>query len=210
MKKFFAGLIVGMVLATSLTVYASTRLTAEVVNFKYVVNGKSVTPNGISLVANGRSYLPVRALGEVMGYNVGYNDQTNTIFLDSKKEVKSLEMRDTERWEYFYNGIQRDMGGFAYPAFKGDELFIRITGVVILLGINQTEVVWNDATLTLSFPFDGKHVKVDPSGIYLDNHRQSTNGLVNHGFRWVPVKELVEALGGTYQQGDKVVSITIE
>lgn len=81
MKKFISGLIVGMLIMG--TVFAGG-ITASFVDFNFKINGEAVKMENSPLTYGGKSYLPVRELAGLLGYEVNYDDRTNTIELDSK------------------------------------------------------------------------------------------------------------------------------
>jgi flagellar hook assembly protein FlgD len=97
-KQFLAGLIVGAMLFSTVTVFAGTQA-IEVFfnNIKISIDGKSVelkdaTRNPVEpFIYNGTTYLPVRAIAEALGMEVKYNETTNTVELAKAKEVQELE-----------------------------------------------------------------------------------------------------------------------
>ena len=54
------------------------------------VNGNSVEP----FIYNGTTYLPVRAVGEAVGKEVGWDGETRSVFLTTKEEAKDPEVKD--------------------------------------------------------------------------------------------------------------------
>ena len=82
MKKFVAGLIVGIVMATAVGGYAMTQVTGEYVNFNFLINGEPKAPDKTPISVNGSSYLPLRSLATLLGYDVDYIETSNTIVLN--------------------------------------------------------------------------------------------------------------------------------
>lgn len=74
MKKFIAGVLVGVLLVS--TAFAASYV-AESATFKVFVNGKEFTSNPSALVVEGRTYLPLRAIGEALGVPVNWNAELN-------------------------------------------------------------------------------------------------------------------------------------
>ncbi|MDP2857422.1 MAG: hypothetical protein Q8P50_05520 [Bacillota bacterium] len=73
MKKFVAGLVVGIILASVVPVLAeSTAIIGRAVQgtFPLIINGMRASKDVI--VIDGTSYLPVRASGELFGYDVDF------------------------------------------------------------------------------------------------------------------------------------------
>lgn len=88
-KTFVIGLIVGLLLTTG--VFASSeQIQAVFVDFKLSINGENFGLKSTPIVYNGTSYLPVRDIGEVLGYKVDYDSKTKTIILnDSYQSLKT-------------------------------------------------------------------------------------------------------------------------
>ena len=82
-------LLVALVLCLSLFVGtgAAAGLNAVISNFKLFVNGERV--DQAVVVIDGRSYLPVRAIGEALGAQVDFNAETGRI--DVNTEAGSLK-----------------------------------------------------------------------------------------------------------------------
>jgi hypothetical protein len=89
MKKYFLGAIVGVLLTLSATTYADdiTSLIGKTVQgvFPVKVNGDALAKTAI--VIDGTSYLPVRAIGDAVGYDVSFNADLGIEL--KKKEVTS-------------------------------------------------------------------------------------------------------------------------
>lgn len=85
-------LVLCILIVTTSTVFATVgSRTAELFynNIKIMLNGKEVVPtdaNGNSVepfVIEGTTYLPVRAVANALGMNVGWNDETKTVTLEN-------------------------------------------------------------------------------------------------------------------------------
>ena len=71
MKKFIAGVVVGTLLSGTIA-FAAT-YTAYTAGYKVLVNGKEFTSDPPPLVVEGRTYLPLRAMGDALGVPVEWN-----------------------------------------------------------------------------------------------------------------------------------------
>lgn len=71
MKKFIAGVVIGA-LFTGTIAFAVSYL-AEPATFKVMVNGEEFNSNPPALVVEGRTYLPLRAIGDALGVPVEWN-----------------------------------------------------------------------------------------------------------------------------------------
>ena len=83
MKKFISGLIVGLIICSSLIVFADTIIGKQVQGlFPLIINGQRCDKDAI--VIDGTSYLPVRKAGEMFGYEVDFKD--NEVILSNQPE----------------------------------------------------------------------------------------------------------------------------
>ncbi|WP_027621566.1 cohesin domain-containing protein [Acetivibrio clariflavus] len=75
MKKFISGLIIGGILATSVSTFAEevTSWKAELPTFKVFVRGEEFISENPPVVVEGRTYLPLRAMGDALGVPVEWN-----------------------------------------------------------------------------------------------------------------------------------------
>ena len=73
MKKFIAGLLAGIILSTAIGVAALYE--ANPATFKVMVNGKEFNSDPPALVVEGRTYLPLRAIGEALGVPINWNEE---------------------------------------------------------------------------------------------------------------------------------------
>jgi len=78
-SNLFIGILIGCIISTSFTVYASDSFQTIQVAFNKVnlsVNGQKVVADNI--LYNGTTYVPIRAVANAFGKNVGWNADTNT------------------------------------------------------------------------------------------------------------------------------------
>lgn len=82
-KYLICGLIIGLLLTTG--VFASNeQIQARFAEFKLSINGEQQTLNTKPLIHNGTSYLPVREVADLLGYDVDFDKNSNTIILDNQ------------------------------------------------------------------------------------------------------------------------------
>lgn len=74
-QSFIVGLLSGIILCA--TVGAATIYQAEPATFKVMVNGKEFNSDPPALVVEGRTYLPLRAMGEALGIPINWNQELN-------------------------------------------------------------------------------------------------------------------------------------
>lgn len=75
MKKFISGFIVGALIFSMLGVFAAVSYVANPVDFKVMVNGKEFVSDPPALEVDGRTYLPLRAMGEALNVPVNWNEE---------------------------------------------------------------------------------------------------------------------------------------
>ena len=74
MKKFVCGLLVGILLSVSIVSFAATeQFTALKATFPIFVNGSAWQTDKPVVVIDGSAYLPLKALGDVLGVNVAWD-----------------------------------------------------------------------------------------------------------------------------------------
>ena len=76
MKKFIAGFLSGAILFGTVGAFAVTYI-AQPAGFKVLVNGKEFQSDPPALEVEGRTYLPLRAMGEALGVPVNWNEELN-------------------------------------------------------------------------------------------------------------------------------------
>jgi hypothetical protein len=85
MKKLILALTIGMMIGSVTTAVAATQgeVTAVFANFILKINGEEKQMGDTPLVYNGTSYLPVRVMASLVGYDVTYTTESRTINLNS-------------------------------------------------------------------------------------------------------------------------------
>ena len=92
MKKFIAGLVIGLLLATAgISFAAGEIIQATFAKFNFVVNGEAKTLETDPLVYQGTTYLPVRVVSNLLGYDVTYKADSRTIELVNNNTEKGDE-----------------------------------------------------------------------------------------------------------------------
>ena len=85
MKKFICGLLAGAILCSGVVFGAN--YVAENANFKVFVNGQEFKSDQPALAVDGRTYLPLRAMGDAFGIPVNWNEQLGQVELGNTTRV---------------------------------------------------------------------------------------------------------------------------
>lgn len=176
MKKELKGFVLGLIVATLLmgTVFAGgVKQAINVVlnSVNLTVNNKKI--NADNILYNGTTYVPLRAVAEALGKDVGWDEKTNTASINDKgaapytpstsewKKVKTFEgnaIKDTEtfkitsdEWRIVWETEPGDMGemNFQVYVYKADGTLESVVANVIGKG-NDTSIVRGSGDYYLS------------------------------------------------------------
>lgn len=118
MKRFASGVLTGMVLATSITVFAAGGRTIEVFDsVKRVVVNKVEKPFNASnrpFVYNGTTYVPLRFVADAFGEKVSWDNQSGTIY------IGETEITSADHWGKDINKSDWDEYNFSYEHSYGN------------------------------------------------------------------------------------------
>lgn len=103
MKKFVAGVLVGTIISSTIA-FAATYV-ANVASFKVFVNGEEFVSDPPALVVDGRTYLPLRAIGEVLDVSVNWNEELRQVEVGDAPVEKSENAASETETEIKENGI---------------------------------------------------------------------------------------------------------
>lgn len=74
MKRFISGFVAGAIVFGAVGAFAASYV-ANPVGFKVLVNGQEFVSDPPALEVEGRTYLPLRAIGDALGVPVGWNEE---------------------------------------------------------------------------------------------------------------------------------------
>ena len=103
MKKFIAGLLVGMMLMTGAVYAAGGKIEVSLQSLKYYFDGVEKTPNSQGFIYNGTTYVPIRFMAETLGKEVTWDGEKNAIYIGQKPEGLS-PIKSSQSYE---NGTYR-------------------------------------------------------------------------------------------------------
>ncbi len=113
LKGFIIGVLVTVMLMATVAFAEGVKQKIEVMfnSVNLAVNGKPVKADNI--LYKGTTYVPIRAVGEMLGKKVAWDGKTNTASINDKGKVPDDE-KTTGRYEY----IARDESGKALYSIK--------------------------------------------------------------------------------------------
>ena len=98
MKKFISGFVAGAVIFCAIGAFAASYV-ADVAGFKVLVNGKEFVSDPPALVVEGRTYLPLRAIGDALGVPVNWNAELGQAEVGTAPESAKTETETEESGE---------------------------------------------------------------------------------------------------------------
>lgn len=126
MRKFLIGFIAGMLFMVPVTAFGASKIEAILYpDIKVLVDGNPIQLENTPIVVDGRTYLPLRELGEkVMGMNVSWDQDSQTASLTSRieepEQITSLTDEQLRRQESFRKSLAtRRAEFFEYDADLG-------------------------------------------------------------------------------------------
>jgi hypothetical protein len=167
-KSFVAGLIVGIMLLSTFTVFADNKnIEAFYNNIKLAIDGKAVELKDVKgnaiepFIYEGTTYLPVRAIAEALGMEAKFNETTNTVELSKKKEDTAVRWSDSlttgtiSDWKTTYEDYlivqtRLDNSRYIYPGSIAKQFNLK-EGKDILPKHSLLKVVINEDAETVDF-----------------------------------------------------------
>lgn len=121
MKKFIVGFVAGALIFAMLGVAAVTYV-ANPVDFKVLVNGEEFVSDPPALEVEGRTYLPLRAMGDALGVPVEWNEELRQAQVGDRSYYTSETTSQYKKYDESDNVV--DFGEFLgiAPA-KSKEVF---------------------------------------------------------------------------------------
>lgn len=94
MRKTIFGLVIGLMIGLSTSAFAAIgdKVEAVFAEFVFVVNGEVKTLDATPIVINGSSYLPVRSVANVLGYDLTYKSDLRTIEFNKSEQAMLSEV----------------------------------------------------------------------------------------------------------------------
>lgn len=139
LKDLSIGILIGALLFGSIPTIANSIKTfiAEEAAFPILINEKEVELENPAVVIEGRTYLPLRTLGDVLGIEVDWNSDLNRVEInknqikENEKAVSNMPINENEITEEYRPLIEKIIDGKSYSYEKVAEYlkFEEINGV---------------------------------------------------------------------------------
>ncbi len=109
LKGFAGGFLAGAVVCSCVGIAAVT-YTAVPVDFKVLVNGEEFVSDPPALAVDGRTYLPLRAMGEALGVPVNWNEELRQAEVGTTPDESSVtvnnEVQTNGTWKMTYKSLK--------------------------------------------------------------------------------------------------------
>lgn len=151
MKKFITGFIVGALIFSVVGAFAATYV-AQTVEFKVLVNGEEFESDPPALAIEGRTYLPLRAIGDALGVPVEWNTELGRVEVGDKPVFGGFAPYKEKSWcpdfgkfagISIWNYMRRDNGEYAYFYKKADftdDTILKYCNIFVANGYETTMI----------------------------------------------------------------------
>lgn len=152
MKKVILGFITGVITALTFTVFAASTeiFTAQQATFDIYVKGEKFISENPPVVIGGRTYLPLRDIGEALGVSVEWNGTERKVEIGKQKQPDSK----AETFRKISGLIERDFADVTLITIDG----LQYATVDLFRGYTQHE------GKDIYINFNGKSLKVRKNG----------------------------------------------
>ena len=103
MKRFICGFLAGALVFGTVGAFAASYI-ANPAGFKVLVNGKEFVSDPPALVVEGRTYLPLRAMGDVLGVPVNWNEELRQAEVGEEPKAANIDnvVKTNNKWKITY------------------------------------------------------------------------------------------------------------
>lgn len=183
MKKLILGMVIGLLVGTTGTALASsdlvgTKVQAVFASFNLVINGVTKEMETAPLVYNGTSYLPVKEIANLTGFDVTYKADSRTIELNSAtpkptekvvnemttETVKPEKVGDVDRTAWPMITDLTDYHGITYAARPNGESLLKKGTLVFTIPPydrnwpSNSETSYTDGEITIRVKFVSRYI----------------------------------------------------
>lgn len=149
MKKVILGILLGFMMAMAFSSFANSDfLTAQIATFDIEVSGEKFEGENPPVVIGGRTYLPLRDIGEALGVSVEWNGTERKVEIEKQPDSKA------ETFNKISGLIERDFADVTLIVIDG----LQYASVDLFRGYTQYE------GKDVYIDFNGKSLKVRKDG----------------------------------------------
>lgn len=129
MKKVLSILLCALILISAIAVFANTEETVTAIRtvFNMLVRGKETTVPDM-VVIDGRTYVPLRAMGELLNVDVDWDDETRTVLIQND-EIPQGE--DFTSYLKMNDGTAEEIARVAVKYSLGEAILENASAVVL-------------------------------------------------------------------------------
>jgi len=164
MKKFFFGLILGLVLATTFSVTAGTN------EIKLIVNGQTIEMDVAPVQINGRVMVPARFVAEPLGASVQWDVLNNAVVISNSSKLADTTSTEKPSTE-FISGQELSSKYNAKISLKSQNNAIIFTINDLLVEIPSIEYSILTSGQPISVPIQKNDLDIDSVIIKLENYK---------------------------------------
>jgi hypothetical protein len=178
MKKLIVGIIIGIALTLSTSVFASDIKEYMLTKIVYpiMVNGKEyANPDLPALNYKGTTYLPLKAVGEVLGVKVAWNEKMKRVEVGETTAILTIpNATPTPTPSSVPTSIKPEiikdyLNNSSSPALKYlGVVYLPLRAGAEKYGISISLINWDEAVKTVSFNGSDIHIKLDELGLNSD------------------------------------------
>jgi hypothetical protein len=147
-KRFVAGLIVGMLLMTGIA--TASQIIGQHMDYKIVINGQQRQLDKLPVVIDGSTYLPVRALAQLLGYTVDFDANSGNINLTNQVISQPVPVKSSIINRIFVklNGKTYEYSGsILLSKIIDKDAFVTVGVFATLLGIDNDDLTIDERDL---------------------------------------------------------------
>ena len=144
-KNFIKGFVLGALTFSTVSL-AATSYTALTATFPIIINGQTWESEKPVVVIDGSTYLPLKAIGEVLDVNVNWNSELNRVEIGETPIIQENTSKVTLGQQ---NALEKAKSYLKYSSFSRKGLieqleFAGFTSEEALYGVNNCGADWNE------------------------------------------------------------------
>ncbi len=190
-KQFIRGFIVGAIIFGSLTAFAATSYEAVTASFPILITGKTWSSDKPVVVIVGSTYLPLKAIGDVLNVKVNWNNDLRQVEIGDDFSVEETVESKSETIGQ-KNAIKKAESYLSFMAFSYDGLvsqleFEGFSREEAIYGVDHCGANWNEQAVKkaksyLSFSSFSRKSLIEQLEFGGFTHEQAIYGVEGAGY----------------------------